>query len=228
MSNLMIDGPAYDKAAKDGVKDNNSVAIDVGSNVGLKAELFCSLGYNQVHLFEPSPRMLNSSKKLLDKYSNKCVFNQKGLSDYKRELKNIKLLQSWILCGDDESYNYPISPGAVELQPELFDTVLITLDEYCSDFTRLDLLKIDVEGYEFKVFRGGQNTIKKFKPIIILELSLYIKDIEKNDIIHFINYIYTLEYEVFDLQGKPVSRERMIAEYPYHSSCDVVMYPTQK
>ena len=40
MSNLMIDGPAYDKAAKDGVKDNNSVAIDVGSNVGLKANCF--------------------------------------------------------------------------------------------------------------------------------------------------------------------------------------------
>lgn len=225
----MIDGPAYEQAAKDGIKDKNSVAIDVGSNIGIKADLFCSLGYKEVHLFEPSPRMLESSKKLLEKHSKKCIFNQCGLSDYKRNLKNIKLLQSWILCGDDESYNYPVSPGALELQPEPFDTELITLDEYCKNFSRLDLLKIDVEGYEFKVLRGGQNTIQKFKPIIILELSLYIKDIEKIEIIHFINYLYTLGYEFLDLQGKPVSQERMISEYPYHSSCDVVMYPiTQK
>jgi FkbM family methyltransferase len=225
MCGLCIGGPAYDQASKDALKDENCVAIDVGSNTGGVAGSFCAKGYKEVHLFEPSPRMIESSKISLEKYKDKCFFNQCGVSDVPKTLRNIKLLQSWILCGDGEHYNYPVSPGALALQPEPFDANLIALDDYCKDFTRLDLLKIDVEGYEYKVLRGAEKTIQKFKPVIILELSLYIKDIEKIEIIHFINYLYAIGYDIFDLQSNPVSRERMIAEYPYHSSCDVVMYP---
>ncbi len=225
MSGLCIGGPAYDQASKDGVKDENSIAIDVGANTGGMAHNFCVHGYKQVHLFEPSPRMIEMSKDLLKNFKDRCFFNQCGVSDKPKKLKNVKMLQSWILCGEGEQYKYPVSPGALALQPEPFDTDLITLDDYCVDFTRLDLLKIDVEGYDWKVLRGGAKTIRKYRPIIIIELSLYIKDIEKKDIIHFIDYLYNMEYDIFDLQNKPVNKSRMIKEYPYHSSCDVVMYP---
>jgi FkbM family methyltransferase len=41
------------------------------------------------------------------------------------------------------------------------------LDNY--SFDRVDLLKIDVEGFEFEVLKGAENTINKFKPRIIIE-----------------------------------------------------------
>ena len=39
------------------------------------------------------------------------------------------------------------------------------------DFTfyTVDFIKIDVENYEFFVVEGGELTIKKYKPVIILE-----------------------------------------------------------
>ena len=43
----------------------------------------------------------------------------------------------------------------------------ITLDSY--SFKRVDLLKIDVEGFELDVLLGAENTIRQFKPRIIIE-----------------------------------------------------------
>jgi hypothetical protein len=36
---------------------------------------------------------------------------------------------------------------------------------------RLDLLKIDVEGFEWRVLRGGEGTIAKFRPHIVFEYN---------------------------------------------------------
>ena len=41
------------------------------------------------------------------------------------------------------------------------------LDHY--SFERVDLLKIDVEGFELDVLLGAENTIRQFKPRIIIE-----------------------------------------------------------
>ena len=41
------------------------------------------------------------------------------------------------------------------------------LDSY--SFKRVDLLKIDVEGFELDVLLGAENTIRQFKPRIIIE-----------------------------------------------------------
>ncbi len=48
-----------------------------------------------------------------------------------------------------------------------------TLDRYVErhSLSRLDLVKIDVEGAERLVIEGGAATLEKFKPILIVELS---------------------------------------------------------
>lgn len=47
-----------------------------------------------------------------------------------------------------------------------------TLDSYCSrQDIKPDFLKIDVEGNELSVFRGGTDTLKKYKPKIIVEIE---------------------------------------------------------
>ena len=55
------------------------------------------------------------------------------------------------------------------------DVYFVTLDEYVdrNKLSRIDFIKLDVDGYEYKVIRGGFNTIAKFKPVIIIELGEY-------------------------------------------------------
>ena len=48
-----------------------------------------------------------------------------------------------------------------------------TLDRFTSEksITKLDFIKIDVEGHEKYVIEGGQKTLKTLKPAIILEAA---------------------------------------------------------
>ena len=46
---------------------------------------------------------------------------------------------------------------------------VVTLDSF--NFTDVDFIKIDVEHYEFQALKGAYNTIKQYKPTILLELK---------------------------------------------------------
>ena len=51
-----------------------------------------------------------------------------------------------------------------------------TLDSLISEHfkgNRVDFLKIDTEGAELEVLKGGIETIKKYKPKLLLELHLF-------------------------------------------------------
>ena len=50
---------------------------------------------------------------------------------------------------------------------------LTTLDDSVDRerLDRLDVLKIDVEGAELEVVRGGASTIERFRPVLLLEVS---------------------------------------------------------
>jgi FkbM family methyltransferase len=49
----------------------------------------------------------------------------------------------------------------------------ITLDAFVAEqrITRLDAMKIDVEGAEVRVLTGGRETLEKFRPAILIELN---------------------------------------------------------
>jgi FkbM family methyltransferase len=46
------------------------------------------------------------------------------------------------------------------------------LDHFIPDDLHIDLIKIDVEGAEFKVMKGGRATLRRCKPVIIFEFGL--------------------------------------------------------
>lgn len=48
-----------------------------------------------------------------------------------------------------------------------------TLDRFVKDagLDRLDLIKIDVEGFDLNVLRGAERTVDRFKPVLFVELS---------------------------------------------------------
>lgn len=81
-----------------------------------------------------------------------------------------------------------------------------TLDEFVQSrsITRLDLIKIDVEGHEGAVLEGGVNTIEKLRPIIFFEVLPSI-DMEN------IEYIFNNNnYCVFHIGKMGVSQVDMI------------------
>ena len=60
----------------------------------------------------------------------------------------------------------------VQPEWETFPEIVVetrTLDSY--EFDQLDFIKIDVEWFELRVLQGAENTIRKHKPIMYIEMS---------------------------------------------------------
>jgi FkbM family methyltransferase len=143
----------------------DSVVIDVGANIGYYSVIFSKLvgGNGKVLSFEPTAhfyKILSDNLK-----ENKCdnvrTFSF-GLSDKQQTLD--------IYIGDssatihDPTPETAISKEAIKLFP---------LDEKIVEFnlSRLDFIKIDIDGHEPAFLKGAIKTIRKFKPLVLLEVS---------------------------------------------------------
>lgn len=136
-------------------------ALDVGSNLGIFACRIASLGH-QVHAFEPMPDTYERLVKNIE---------TNGLAD----LAHANLLG----IGDEEGFaefERPLnSPGQSRLStaggPGVTRVPLTTLDHYLEreSIPYVDFLKIDVEGMETRVIRGGRRafTEKRIGTVLI-------------------------------------------------------------
>jgi FkbM family methyltransferase len=70
----------------------------------------------------------------------------------------------------------PTNAGADRVMPTgpaTIDVRVTTLDQLLEEkpVDRLDLVKIDVEGFDLNVLRGGERTIARYRPTVFVELS---------------------------------------------------------
>lgn len=149
------------------IKEGDLV-IDIGANIGLTTIHMSKLVKNQGEVFAFEP--IKATRELLVKNIsyNRCenikVFSF-GLSEKKMKAKIF--------------HNLIINRGAASLinkgsEDSSFEKIqLICLDEIVnnSGIKRIDFIKVDIEGEEFKMLIGGVKSIRKFKPIICLEFS---------------------------------------------------------
>ena len=121
---------------------NIKMVFDVGARIDIdyldlkpKAEF---------HLFEPNPEFFEELKVKIGDRKN-VFLNNYGLSDKEEELR---------YNPGNQSFLSPINSELI--------LPLKTLDWYVQDkrIDRIDFLKIDTEGWDYKVLQGGGNTIK--------------------------------------------------------------------
>mgnify|MGYP003670754620 CR=1 FL=1 len=125
----------------------------------------------KVFAFEPQSKLYQYIKKIkgLFKWDN-VTLEHLALSDSAGTVT--------LYIPDNNAQNGS-SPGATIVAGENHSTFkktesvsTETLDTYCKRLNiEPDFLKIDVEGNELKIFQGGINTLKKYKPKIIVEIE---------------------------------------------------------
>lgn len=142
--------------------DKEKVIIDVGANVGLFALAFADIFKDaRVIAFEPSQRTYRRLQRnlyesgLMDNISleNIALSNAEGIArflDNPDSPATNHLLPSQSESNSQDDSNYV----TVECQ---------TLDSYCENhsISHIDLLKIDVEGFECQVLQGARSMIQR-------------------------------------------------------------------
>jgi FkbM family methyltransferase len=129
--------------------------IDIGANIGTWSTYASKLvgTKGKVLCFEPHPLMFKylTGNIAVNDFKNILSFNV-GCSDKDEEL---------YFSNNYDTMNH------ITLNPENSIIVPVKeLDNYTNHLERIDLLKIDVEGFELSVFKGATKSLQKTKKII--------------------------------------------------------------
>lgn len=153
--------------------NKDDVIIDCGSNLGLFTLYSLNNGANKVISIDPSIKIINSFQ--VNCYdgllNNKVIFYNKALWNE----SNLKL--------NLDPYYFSAGSHIVEETSNITYLVdSITIDDIVSEqkLSKVDLIKMDIEGAEENALLGARETIIRFKPK--LAISLYHKTTSTKDI----------------------------------------------
>ncbi len=192
------------------------VFIDIGSNIGLYT-LFASRLIGEegtVIAVEPSKRELLRLKANLK--LNRC--------------KNVKVISTAIsdcsstgelLIADEEhsghntfgNFSYPsvFIQGKQMIKKKKLDDLIDELS-----LNRVNVIKIDVEGHELFVLKGALKTVKRFKPILLIELfdrALELQGCNSNQVLELLRQLGYYIYVYDKKTGLPVPQgDRTLGE----------------
>jgi FkbM family methyltransferase len=137
-----------------------AVGVDVGANIGATALIMGAYAVQggRVIAVEPGPQSF-------DLLQRNLALN--GASTVTALNCAVSSKPGRMTFCENSAYGH-LAPGAEGLQVEVQ-----TLDQIVEGqgLTRLDLLKIDTEGFEPQVLEGARATIERHRPVIYLELN---------------------------------------------------------
>ena len=162
----------YDRLTKSIMKrtiERNSNCIDVGCHKGEIMDGILRLAPEGSHYgFEPIPSLY---QRLKNKYVSRATIYPYALSD-KSGSSSFQYVKNAPAYSGLQKRQYEVeNPDIEEINVELRP-----LDEVIPEDTKIDFVKIDVEGGEFAVLKGGQKLLSKNKPTIIFECGMGASD----------------------------------------------------
>ena len=143
------------------------VMVDVGANIGYYTVLLADkVGKNgKVYAFEPDKTNFEILKKNIKANNLKNVVTVNAAVGNKNETK--MLYKSEDNLGDHKLYdNFQFSKSNFQKEK----VKIIKLDDYLKN-QKIDLIKIDTQGWEPEVINGAKGLIEENKPVMFLEYS---------------------------------------------------------
>jgi FkbM family methyltransferase len=172
--------------------NTGDVVIDVGANVGDTSLHFAKLvgARGKVHAFEPHPVTFQRFKKNaeLNELPN-LVLNPVGLGS-----ANATFTMRSVDEGNQGMNQISRSaPGSGDLE-----IIVTTLDEYAdrNAMDRMDLIKIDVEGFEYDALLGSRRSLERWHPVLFIELDEHNLMTQGSDPVKLVRFLEELGYQL--------------------------------
>ena len=134
--------------------NKNTVVYDIGGNIGYHASAFATVA-KHVYSFEPNLKNFGLLIKNTKSFNNVTLVNTAVTN------------KNTVLTVDDYDVNVPGNYGSVTVGKGVKPVLGIKLDDF--NFEKPDIMKIDVEGYEYQVIQGCEKTIIQHRPWIYFE-----------------------------------------------------------
>lgn len=225
------------RAALANLRDGH-VVLDVGANVGLFAlHAARAVGRRgRVYAFEPNP---STHRRLVRNVEINALTNlevqRTALGDREGEVNlflpkpgvagGATLLQEWRDIVDQEAPWDTSDPGE-----DVLPVPLSTLDRFCEerDVEQIDLLKIDVEGAEPAVLLGGERTLRRYRPSLLVECNRSALTAAEWTVGRFLELLWDLGYETRKMRrfGSRLSSVTSVADV-HEELCNLHCRPSK-
>jgi FkbM family methyltransferase len=206
------------------------VTFDIGANVGAHTlGLADSVGRSgRVFAFEPSEfayAKLKTNLALNPPLALRTEVMQLMLRDSAAGKAQPEIYASWPLA--TSAALHPKHRG--RLVPTT-GAAVDTLDRFVehTDISRLNLVKLDVDGHELPVLRGGFSVLTRLRPILVMELSPYIHAEERNSFPELVRLLAHAGYSIEELGTRrklPLDAVQLEGLVPDGASINVIARP---
>jgi len=189
-------------------KKNKIFLVDCGCNYGFYSFYTASLSsQNFIVAIEASPATVKDFEKnlILNKFNN-IILKNFAISDV--DDTTVTFNESENDWESSLSHNKFIEKRKIKIETQKIDTILNNheIDDYSL------IIKLDIEGQELQAIEGAKNTIKRYKPIIIIELSSYIFSTNENGFDYLKNFLKDFNYNIYNMDNKLIDINIVIEE----------------
>jgi FkbM family methyltransferase len=204
--------------------------LDIGANIGAHSlHLAAAVGSTgRLIAFEPTAfgfEKLTNNFALNPQLNGRTSLCQWLLTDAIDQAAPLALYASWPLQSANDLHT-----GHLGRLKSIAGARVVTLDEALRELevSSVNLVKIDVDGFECKVLKGGQSLLTRFRPAFLLELSPYVLKEHGGSLAEFLNVFSTAGYQFYELNGRiPVTMTEELLErsIPQGGGCNVIALP---
>ena len=161
---------------------SNKSILDVGANDGISIKAIRKFIDNKIYSFEPNLINFKKIKSLKQKYKNLNVYNfglsnknKKDVFIYEAYFKKYHLSPFDSLQYDDVLKHLKSSLFIKNISKKV-KIIKKKINLKKLDYFKLSpcFIKIDVQGHEYECIIGSLKTIKKYKPILMIEYDIKI------------------------------------------------------
>ncbi|MCS6981548.1 MAG: FkbM family methyltransferase [Flavobacteriales bacterium] len=210
----------------------DAVVLDVGGNAGFMALQFamrCPRG--RVYSFEPTHygvRRFRENLALNPLLQSRIELIQAFVAEANSNQPTIKAFASWPLAGNPAGESGPIHAVHLGQALDTQGVPSITLDSWAEkhNFSRVDFIKIDTDGHEWRVLQGARKLIQSFKPVVIFEVGQYVMEEHGIGFDHYLKYFESQGYTLYNsATGKQLTRRNWAQVVPHLGTIDVLAMP---
>lgn len=219
----------YKKLVKPGY-----TVLDIGANIGAHTLPLAQLvgPEGKVVAFEPTrfaSEKLHRNIDLNPDLKGQIITSQTMLVADEQEILEPEIYSSWPLFETEKKVH-------TEHRGLLMDTrgaVAMTLDRALLEMqvSRVDFIKLDVDGHEYSVIAGGKKFLTTQTPPILMELAPYLFSPESQQFEQMIGLFARMGYELSDADsGKalPLDPIELRKTIPVGGTRNVLLVPTNK
>ncbi len=152
----------------------DAVCLDIGANIGLYTLAFAALAREgKVFAFEPAPGSYDFLNRnvALNRADNVETFHLAvGAESGTVDFHDIPFFTAGSFAVEGDSFLTSEVLGS-----SFFRAASVTVDEFVGDhgLSRVDVIKIDVEGGEISVLEGATQSLSRHRPVVVLEFNSF-------------------------------------------------------